>query len=194
MPQAERQLLLLRQSNVNPNILSYAQIYGLHDYNAAPFVPIGMETPVHEKPKRRGTFAEHCSIGYVLGTAFENYCLLKMWMKATRATQISATVFHKHKYITNPGVTPEDRVMTTAGKLMAELKGRMANNLRETELKQLEQLWTILKYGWTQKDNQQQTPPSAPPRQTSQVQVALTQKVRYQLPIPVIVLTLQIPL
>ena len=52
--QAERQLLLLRQSSVKPKFSAYAQIYGLHDYNAAPFVPIGMETLVHDKPKRGG--------------------------------------------------------------------------------------------------------------------------------------------
>ena len=32
-------------------------------------------------------------------------------MKDTRATIISATVFHKHTDITNPSVTPEDRIM-----------------------------------------------------------------------------------
>ena len=50
-------------------------------------------------------------------------------MKDTRATRILATIFHKYKYITNPGVTPEDRIMTTEGKLAADLKGGMANHL-----------------------------------------------------------------
>ena len=40
IPQAERQLLLLSQTNLNPNISAYAYVYGHHDYNAAPFVPI----------------------------------------------------------------------------------------------------------------------------------------------------------
>ena len=85
---------------------------------------------VHDKPKRNDTFAEHRSKGCVLGTAFENYRAWIIWMKDTRATRISAAVFHKHKYITNPSVTPEDRVMATAGKLAAELKCRMATHLR----------------------------------------------------------------
>ena len=50
--QAERQLLLLQQSRVNPKISAYDHVYGAHDYNSAPFVPIGMETLVHEKPKK----------------------------------------------------------------------------------------------------------------------------------------------
>ena len=58
---------------MKPKITAYTQVYSPHDYNAASFVPIGIEMLVHENPKRRGTFAEHCSKGYVLGTGFENY-------------------------------------------------------------------------------------------------------------------------
>ena len=68
-----------------------------------------------------------------------------MCMKDTRATRISGTVFNKHKYITNPGVTQEYRVMSTSGKLAAELKGRMTTHLSKMALKKLEQLGTILK-------------------------------------------------
>ena len=82
-----------------------------------------------------------------------------MWMKDTRATRISATVFHKHKYITNPSVTPEDHVIATAGKLAAELKGRMATHLGKTDLHQLERLGTILKQGWTHPENSARSPP-----------------------------------
>ena len=40
--QAERQLLLLSQTNINPNISAYAYMYGQHYYNVTPFVPTGM--------------------------------------------------------------------------------------------------------------------------------------------------------
>ena len=59
---------------MNPKISAYAYVYGPQDYNAAPFVTIGMETIMRNNPKRRGTFADHCSKGFVLGTAFEHYC------------------------------------------------------------------------------------------------------------------------
>ena len=49
-PQAERQLMLFSMSNVNPKISSYTHVYGKHDHNAKPFVPIGMESLVHDKP------------------------------------------------------------------------------------------------------------------------------------------------
>ena len=74
IPQAEQQLLLLRQSHVHPKVSEYAHVYGPHDYNAAPFGTIGMETLVHDKPKRRGIFADHCRKGYVLNKDFGHYC------------------------------------------------------------------------------------------------------------------------
>ena len=57
---------------MNPKISAYAHLYGTYDYNAAPFVPVGMETLVHDNPIRRGTFAEHYSKGLVLSTSFEH--------------------------------------------------------------------------------------------------------------------------
>ena len=129
--QAERQLLLLQQSHVHPKVSAYSQVYGPHDYIAALFVPIVMETFVHDKPKRRVTFAEPCSKGYFVGTDFEHYRSWTIWMKDKRVTRISATVFHKHKYITNPRVTQEDHVRSTAGKLTAKIKGRMAAHLKK---------------------------------------------------------------
>ena len=53
LPQAERQINLLRQSNVNPKISAYSHLYGPHNYNANPFVPVGMDTLTHEKPNKR---------------------------------------------------------------------------------------------------------------------------------------------
>ena len=66
-------------------------------------------------------------------------------MKDTRATRISATVFHKHKYITNPDITPEERVIAATGILSEELKGCIPSHISETTLRQLEQIGTILK-------------------------------------------------
>ena len=68
LPQVERQLLLLRQSQVNPGMSAYAHVYqGQHNYSKHPFVPIGMESLVHVKPHKQWTYAKkvlslaHCS-------------------------------------------------------------------------------------------------------------------------------------
>ena len=126
IPQAKRQLLLLRQSTTNPKISAYAHVYGPHDYNVTSFVPVGMETLVHNKLKRCRTFAEHCSKGFILGTSFDHYRAWTMWMTDTRSTHVSATVYHKHKYPTTPTVTPADRVLAAVKKLSEEIKGRMS--------------------------------------------------------------------
>eukprot|EP00804_Cyclotella_cryptica_P007584 CCRYP_010663-RA/>CCRYP_010663-RA protein AED:0.17 eAED:0.17 QI:0/0/0/1/1/1/2/0/834 len=63
LPQMERQLCLLRQSNAYPHISSHTHLYGNHDYNAHPFVPLGMEALLHDKPHSRKSFAQHCTKG-----------------------------------------------------------------------------------------------------------------------------------
>ena len=103
-----------------------------------------METLVHDKPKIRVTVAKNCRKGSVLGTVFEHYRSWIMWIMDTMDTRISATVFHKHKYITNPDITPEDRVIEASRKLSKTLKGCMTTHLIETILEKLERIGTIL--------------------------------------------------
>ena len=129
IPQAERQLLLLQQYNINPKISAYAYVYEMHGYNTAPFVTIGMEKLIHYKPKIRGTFAENFSKVFVLGTEFQHYRSRITWMKDTRATRISDTVFHKNKYITNTDITPKDQVIADNINLADAIKGRMPTHL-----------------------------------------------------------------
>ena len=76
-----------------------------------------------------------------------------------------ATVFHKHKYITNPDITPEDRVIEAAGKLVDTLKGHMQPHFSETILEKLEHIGTILKHEQTHtvQPNMPRIPPNPPP-------------------------------
>jgi hypothetical protein len=52
LPQVERQLLLLQQSQQHSNLSAYAHVYGHHDYNKHPFIPIGIKALVHDKPHK----------------------------------------------------------------------------------------------------------------------------------------------
>ena len=145
LPQAERQINLLRQSNVHPKISAYAHLYGPHNYNAKPFVPIGMETLIHEKPSKRKTFAQHCVKGYVLGTSPEHYRCWNLYVTKTRATRISDMVFFKHKYITNPTASPADVIIAAANRMAEALRTHKPNNLAEEDvdaLKKLEAIFT----------------------------------------------------
>ena len=146
IPQAERQLMLLRQTNINPKISTYAHVYGQHDYSTHPFVPIGMETLVHDKPHCRKTFTKHCSKGYVSRTSFEHYRAWEMWMTKSKDTRVSGNLFHKHNNITNPDVTPEYRVIAAMSKLSQDISGRACNNhLSDTTLDHMTRLGEILK-------------------------------------------------
>ena len=81
-------------------------------------------------------------------------------MKASRTTRVSATVFHKHKYISNPTVSAADTVMAAAGNLAAALKGKMPQHLKESSLDDLTRLSSIFSQAATGK--------SAPPLSTNQ--------------------------
>jgi hypothetical protein len=89
LPQVERQLLLLQQSQVNPGMSAYAHVYqGQDNYSKHRFVPIGMESLVHVEPHKQLTHAQHCEKGFVIGTSFEHYRCQKIWMKDTHGTRI----------------------------------------------------------------------------------------------------------
>ena len=90
-------------------------------------------------------FAEHCSEGHVLGTSFENYRAWIMWIKETKTTRVSVMVFHKHKYITNPDVTPEDLGIASMDSISQGLKENPPEHLSNTTLEQLTTLDNILK-------------------------------------------------
>ena len=59
-------------------------------------------------------------------------------MKNTLSLRLSATVFQKHKYISNPYVTPSDRIIAAAGALAKLLTGNLPQSLNETSLTHLE--------------------------------------------------------
>ena len=145
LPQVERQLLLLRQSRVNPGMSAYAHVYqGQHDYSKHPFVPIGMEAMVHEKPHKRRTFAQHCKKGYVLGTSFEHYRCQTIWMVDSHNRRTSGAVWFKHKYLTHPSITPADRITAAIGGLAKTLTTGVPPQLRDETLDKLKRLQDIL--------------------------------------------------
>eukprot|EP00804_Cyclotella_cryptica_P016610 CCRYP_001940-RA/>CCRYP_001940-RA protein AED:0.41 eAED:0.69 QI:0/0/0/1/0/0/2/0/258 len=113
----EWQLNLLCQSNANPKISAYAHLFGPHNSNALPFIPLGMEALVYDKPTRCKTYAQNCSKGWVIGTSTEHYRCWKIWSTATLTTRIVATVFFKHKYITNPSILHADALIAAAANL-----------------------------------------------------------------------------
>ena len=98
LPQVFLTLNLLRQSNVAPTVSAYAYINGPVDYNAMPLAPMGC-----------ATWAENSIDGWYLCTSTEHYRCHVVHLKKTRSERITDTVWFKHKYITQPNVTPVDQ-------------------------------------------------------------------------------------
>jgi hypothetical protein len=70
----------------------------------------------------------------------EQQCCFKIYIVRTKATRISITVFFKHRYITNPKVSPKTMAIQTAQQLTSALQGNVA-----PETKAAEVLWRVSK-------------------------------------------------
>jgi hypothetical protein len=136
-------LNLLRQSNKNPTISAYQHVNGNFDYNKTPLAPLGCAVEMHESTNRRKTWDPHSLTGWYLGTSTEHYRCHKIFCKKTRSERISDTVFFRHRYITQPTVTPEDKIVKAVGDLSSALRQR--SNLRGKEdIEVLQKLNNIL--------------------------------------------------
>ncbi len=78
-----------------------------------------------------------------MGTSTEHYQCWKLWTVSTRATRISGTAFFKHKYLTNPSVTPEDQIIAAAARLTNTIQGTIIATLCTSTLKSLGNLQSI---------------------------------------------------
>ena len=123
LPQTVLTLNLLRQANVAPNISAWAYHHGSFDYNRMPLAPMGCEVQFHVKPSRRKTFGEHSGDGFYLKTSDEHYRTHVIFVKKTRAKRLADTVFFKHRYITQPTVTPADAIVNAYRKLQQAITG-----------------------------------------------------------------------
>ena len=61
----------------------------------------------------------------------------------TRATRVSATVFYKHKYLSNPTDTPDFSIISVAGNIITAIKGHLTHHIQESHFSELTRLSTI---------------------------------------------------
>ena len=84
---------------------------------------MGCEVQFHIKPTRRKTFGEHSGDGFYLRTSAKHYRTHIVFVKKTRAQRLVDTVFFKHKYITQPTVTPADANVNAYNRLRQAILG-----------------------------------------------------------------------
>jgi hypothetical protein len=86
---------------------------------------MGCAVQIHESSEKRGTWTENTTDGWYLQTSSEqHYRCYIVQVKKTNSKRISDTVFFKHKYITQPTITPADMLKKATDNLAAALKGR----------------------------------------------------------------------
>ena len=103
---------------------------------------MGSTVQMHESRDNRGTWAERLIDGWYLGTSLEHYRCHIIHVKKTNSERISDTVFFKHKYITQPTLTPVDTVVKAINDLTCALKGtRNIQGMQQIErLKMIDEL------------------------------------------------------
>ena len=63
-------------TRVNPNISSYAYLFGTFGFHKTLLAPLGTKVVTHEKSKDRGSWDYHCMEGWYVGPSFNNYCCM----------------------------------------------------------------------------------------------------------------------
>jgi hypothetical protein len=108
VPQTVLTLNPLQQSNVAPAVSAYQYVHGNFDYNRMPLAPMGCAVQLYESTTRRGTWAEHLTDGWYLGTSNKHYQCHRIYVKKMRSEWISDTVFfqtqiHNSAYLNSNG-------------------------------------------------------------------------------------------
>ncbi len=122
LPQTVLTLNLLLQSNLAPTVSAYQYVHGAFDYNRMSLGPMGCAVQIHVNNERRGTWAANLIDGWYLQPSPKYYHCHTVYVKNTRSKRVSDTVHFKHKYITQPTLTPEDTIVKAIDDLMHALK------------------------------------------------------------------------
>ena len=161
IPQAVLTLNLLRQSHANPNVSAYHYVNGPFDYNATPLGPMGCAVQIFNSPERRKSWEERSLDGWYLGTSLDHYRCHRVYVKNSKDERISNTINFKHRYITQPTVTPVDMAIKAIEHLTKALKITKDESDEFAALKRLE---NIVTNKLTNTSENPATNPERPPR------------------------------
>ena len=88
-----------------------------------PLRPWDAKSKSTKKTDKRGTWAFHSVDGWYIATSPEHYRTHKCHIKETKSDRFSDTVQFQHKDITNPTVTPHDKLMHALADCAKAIKG-----------------------------------------------------------------------
>ena len=66
-------LNMLQRSRLNPGLLTYEQVDGIHNFEQRPLAPLGYKVQIHEKSHKQLTYAPHSVGGWYFGLEVHHY-------------------------------------------------------------------------------------------------------------------------
>ena len=111
LPQNELTLNLLRQATLDPSRSAWSYFHGTFNYDATPIGPLGCDIITHKKTGTRHSWDFQGAAGCNVGVALQHYRCHTIVEKYTRAAQVSETMEFRHHHLTQPTVTPMDRIV-----------------------------------------------------------------------------------
>ena len=121
LDQCELTLNLLRNSQINPKLSSWAILNGPHDFNKVPLAPPGTKVLVHSKPVQRKSWQFHGTEGWYIGPAFNHYRCLQCYLPHTRTEIYSDTIRFIPRLIPIPEASTDDSLISAIQELIALL-------------------------------------------------------------------------
>ena len=122
LPQTELTLNLLRQATLYPTRSAWSYFHGPFNYDATPIGYLGCDIIAHRKIETRNSWDFCGAAGWYVGVALQHYRCHTIVAKTTHAEQISDTVEFIHHHLTQPEVTPMNRIVHGMNKLTCALQ------------------------------------------------------------------------
>ena len=110
--QAELTLNLMLQAMADPSKSAWEYLDGRpFNYYATPLGPLGIPVIIHSKPSQCKSWYYRGRNGFSAGFALNHYRCQRALDTETKVVYITDTVEFCHQYLTQPGLTPTDRLI-----------------------------------------------------------------------------------
>ena len=121
LTQTESTINLLRQATLNPRMSAWEYYNGAFDYSATPSGPLGCKIMIYNTSNTRKSWDQIGREGFSVGPALQNYRCIQA-IDGGKALIITDTADYLNRYLTQPHITPEDRITHAIQFFTAALK------------------------------------------------------------------------
>ena len=122
IPQCEKNLNMMRPTQINSKISADTYLQGTHDFNRVPFTPPGILTVIHKSPDSHESYAPHGLKVWYVGGSPEHYHCFDIWCPDTRRVRQGETVcFFPHDHVL-PSLSPQENITRSIHELIAALQ------------------------------------------------------------------------